>query len=131
MFGGRQGFIGLAFVPILISLYMKDEHLEQVSTWLNTEQWERILPLVQRNPRHGGNAGGDNRLFVEAVLYHIRNGTPWRDLPPEFGSWNSIYIRYKRWNERKIWCQIFQALSDDADFRAVYLNDSVLELHRK
>jgi len=110
---------------------MKDEHLEQVSTWLSTEQWQRILPLIQRNPRHGGNAGGDYRLFVEAVLCHIRTGMPWRDLPPEFGTWNSIYIRYKRWNERKIWHRIFQALGDDADFRAVYLNDSVLALHRK
>lgn len=105
--------------------------MEPVSTWLNAQQWERIVPLIQRNPRHGGSAGGDNRLFVEAVLCHIRTGTPWRDLSPEFGAWNSIYIRYKRWNEKKVWHRIFQILGDDAGFRATYLNDTVLELHRK
>jgi putative transposase len=110
---------------------MKDKHLEQASTWLSAQQWQRIVPLIQRNPRHGGNAGGDNRLFVEAVLCHIRTGTSWRSLPAEFGAWNSIYIRYKRWSEKKVWQRIFQALADDADFRAVYLNDTVLELHRK
>lgn len=110
---------------------MKGAHLEQPSTWLSTEQWQRILPLVQRNPRHGGNAGGDNRLFVEAVLCHIRTGTPWRELPPEFGAWNSIYIRYKRWNDKQIWHRIFQTLADDDGFRAAHLNDAVLDMHRK
>jgi len=110
---------------------MKDAHLEQVSTWLSTQQWQRIQPLIHRNPRHGGIAGGDHRMFVEAVLCHIRTGKPWRDLPPQFGAWNSIYIRYKRWNEKNIWHRIFQALADDADFRAAYLSDAVLDLHRK
>ena len=105
--------------------------MEQFSNWLSAQQWELIRPVLQRNPRNGGNAGGDHRLFVEAVLCHIRTGTPWRDLPPQFGAWNSIYIRYKRWNDKKIWQRIFQVLGHDADFRAAHLNDAVLALHRK
>ncbi|WP_295994092.1 transposase [Rugamonas sp.] len=99
--------------------------------WLSERQWERIVPVISRDPRHGGNSGADIRLFVEAVLYHIRTGTPWRDLPPAFGAWNSIYVRYMRWSDKQRWQRIFQALHDDADFRAAHLNDTVLEVHRR
>jgi transposase len=45
------------------------------------------------NPGVGVTAK-DNRLFVEAVLYRYRAGTPWRDLPERFGAWNKVHIRF-------------------------------------
>ncbi len=107
------------------------EHSENAAIFLSDEQWQRIQPLIHRHPRLGGSAGGDQRLFVEAVLCHLRTGTPWRDLPVRYGAWNSIYVRFKRWDNKKVWHRIFQALSGDGDFQQAHLNSEVVELHRK
>jgi len=48
---------------------------------LSDAQLARIAPLVPGKPGDPGRAGGDNRLFLEAVLYIARTGVPWRDLP--------------------------------------------------
>ena len=70
---------------------------------LRDVEWKRIegLPGKVGDP---GRSGTDNRLFVEAVLWIARTGSPWRDLPPEFGSWNSTYQRFARWS-RAVDCQ--------------------------
>ena len=49
-------------------------------------------------------SGKDNRLFLEAVLWIARTGSPWRDLPPHFGKWNTVFlctrqIKITHWNE--------------------------------
>jgi transposase len=44
-----------------------------------------------------GSSGRDNRLFVVAVLWLVRTGVPWRDLPEDFGPWNSVFRRFSRW----------------------------------
>ena len=52
-------------------------------------------------------------MFVEAVLWIARTGSPWRDLPAAFGKWNSIFVRFNRWSEGGVWQRIFAALADD------------------
>ena len=47
-----------------------------------------------------GRHGEDNRLFVDAVLWIARAGAPWRDLPPAFGNWNSVFQRFRRWPKK-------------------------------
>jgi transposase len=42
----------------------------------------------------------DNRLFVDAVLWLVPAGAPWRDLPEEFGKWSSVFIRFRRWAKK-------------------------------
>lgn len=52
----------------------------------------------------------DNRLFVEAVLWIIRAGTPWRDLDESrFGHWKVVYNRFNRWSKRGVWERVFQS----------------------
>ena len=52
---------------------------------LRDDQWERIARLVPGKVGDPGRSGADNRLFVEAVLWIVRVGAPWRDLPKDFG----------------------------------------------
>jgi transposase len=54
-------------------------------------------PLCLGKATDPGRTGGDNRLFLEAVLWIARTGSPWRDLPPTFGSWNTVFKRYRDW----------------------------------
>jgi transposase len=64
---------------------------------LKDEQWEQIAPLVPGKEGDPGRSGEDNRLFLEAVLWIARTGSPWRDLPEYFGEWFSVWKRFRRW----------------------------------
>ena len=58
---------------------------------LSDTAWERVAPLIIGRPDQKGSTGRDNRMFVEAVLWIVRTGSPWRDLPEVFGDWNSFF----------------------------------------
>ena len=62
-----------------------------------------------------GTTEKDNRLFVEAVLYHYRAGIPWRDIPERFGEFRVIHTRHTRWSKTGVWKEIFEILAKDAD----------------
>lgn len=97
---------------------------------LRDDQWERIEHRLPGKPGDRGRAAADNRLFVEAVLWMARSGAPWRDLPDEFGPWNSVYQRFARWQKRGVWERIFTELADDADFEEVFLDSTVIRVHQ-
>lgn len=99
-------------------------------TILRDDQWERIAPLLQGRPGDRGRRGVDNRRFVEAVLWVARTGCPWRDLPEEFGPWNSVYVRFARWSDKQVWQRVFAVLRQDADFEEVFLDSTVIRAHQ-
>ena len=74
---------------------------------LRDDQFERIAAWLPGNVGDPGRTAVDNRLFVEAVLWIARTGSPWRDLPPEFGPWNAVYQRFARWSRRGVWHRVF------------------------
>lgn len=80
---------------------------------LTDRVWDIIEPLLPGTFRSRGVTAKDNRLFFEAVLWKVRVGAPWRDLPPGFGEWNSIF---RRWTQAGVFDRIFEAVSGDADF---------------
>jgi len=77
------------------------------------------LHRTVRQSRRSGSRGRDNRLFIEAVLWIARTGSPWRDLPETFGKWFTVYTRFWRWAQKGVWERIFKALCDDPDFEYV------------
>src|ERR1700681_832888 len=83
---------------------------------LNDAAWERMAPLIIGRPDQKGSTGRDNRMFVEGVLWIVRTGSPWRDLPEAFGDWNSVFRRFSRWSQKGVWRRLFEAMSDDPDF---------------
>ena len=64
---------------------------------LSDKPWVRICPLVAGKATDPGRTGADNRLFVNAVLWVIRSGAPWHDLPERYGKHKSVYKRFTRW----------------------------------
>lgn len=76
---------------------------------LNDDQWEAMSGLIIGRPDQRGSTGRNNRMFVEAVLWIVRTGSPWRDLPEAFGEWNSVFRRFSRWSEKGVWRRIFEA----------------------
>jgi putative transposase len=63
---------------------------------MSDAQWERIAPELSGKVGDPGCSGRDNRLFIEAVLWIARTGSPWRDLPEAFRNWFTVYTRFWR-----------------------------------
>jgi transposase len=97
---------------------------------LNDAQWQRIAPLLPGKEGDPGRSGEDNRRFVEAVLWIVRAGTPWRDLPDAFGKWGSVWKRFRRWTLKGVFEQIFAALSEDPDFEYALIDGTIVKVHR-
>ena len=87
---------------------------------LRDDQYKRIASMLPAQPGDSGRKS-DNRLFLEAVLWIARSGAPWRDLPPEFGEWNTVYQRFGRWSKKGVWHKVFAELAKDADFEGAFI----------
>lgn len=97
---------------------------------LTDAQWARIVDLLPGKAGDKGATAKDNRLFVDAVLWMARTGSPWRDLPPELGHWNSTWRRFDRWSEKGVWERLFAALADDPDFEYVIIDATMVRAHQ-
>lgn len=97
---------------------------------LRDEQWKRIDSMLPGKLGDRGRSAEDNRLFVEAVLWIARTGSPWRDLPSEFGLWNSAYQRFARWSRSGVWHRVFAALAQDHRFKEVFIDSTIVRAHQ-
>ncbi len=97
---------------------------------LSDAHWERIAHLVAGKEGDPGRHGANNRLFVEAVLWLGRTGAPWRDLPVEFGAWNSVYRRFSRWTKRGVWPRIRENVIEDPDLESVIIDATIVRAHQ-
>src|SRR4051812_49554634 len=97
---------------------------------LRDEQWEQISGLIIGRPDQCGSTGRDNRMFVEGVLWIVRTGSPWRDLPEAFGEWNSVFRRFSRWSRKGVWRRMFEAMSDDPDFEYLIVDSTIVRAHQ-
>jgi transposase len=97
---------------------------------LSDEQYERIAPILPGKPGDPGRTASDNRLFLEAVLWIVRTGAPWRDLPEAFGCWNTVFRRFRRWAKNGIFARIFKSLSGDPDFEYAIVDGTIVRVHQ-
>jgi transposase len=97
---------------------------------LRDEQWERIKDLLPGKVTDSGVTAKDNRLFLEAVLWIARTGSPWRDLPPALGNWHATYTRFSRWGKKGVWQRVIEAISDDVDLEALFVDSTVVRAHQ-
>jgi putative transposase len=97
---------------------------------LTDAQWARIEKLVPGKEGDKGRHGEDNRLFVDAVLWIARTGSPWRDLPDAFGNWNSVFQRFRRWAKKGVWESLFKALVESPDFEYLIIDSSIVRAHQ-
>lgn len=97
---------------------------------LTDHQWCLIEPHCLGKPSDPGRSGTNNRMFVEGILWIARTGSPWRDLPPEFGKWNTAFRRYRDWAKADVFMRIFEALSGDPDLEYAMVDATIVKVHR-
>lgn len=77
---------------------------------LTDAQWERLRPLLPAQKPPTGRPATDHRLVVEGMLWVVRTGSSWRELPQRFGPWSTVASRYQRWCKAGIWAHILHVL---------------------
>jgi transposase len=99
---------------------------------LTNEEWSFFEPFVVSASPLGGRPARDHRRVLNAILWIARTGAPWRDLPAEFGNWNSVFRQFRRWTASGLWDVMLEALADgggDADLLQMIDSTSIRAHH--
>jgi transposase len=78
-------------------------------TWLSDAEWGRIEPLLPRGRK--GARRVDDRRVISGIVHMLKCGARWRDCPPEYGPYTTVYNRFNRWSRQGIWLGLFKALT--------------------
>jgi transposase len=95
--------------------------------------WAEIAPVLRTIKHYAGSPPRlSDRMFIEAVLYQARTGIPWRDLPDDFGHWDAVYNRFRRWEARDLWQQLWQHLQHNGSQLAhqVFIDATIMRAHQ-
>ena len=98
---------------------------------LSDSEWERIKDMLP--PERTGKPGrpsSDNRIALNGILWIARSGAPWRDMPERYGSWSTVYDRFKKWSDEGIIEAIFEALTVDADMQDISIDSTAVDAHQ-
>ena len=98
---------------------------------LTESQWQRIGELLPGKACDPGRTGADNRLFVNGVLWVLRSGARWHDLPERYGKWKTAHKRFTRWAKVGVWESVFAALTSDPDNEYLMLDSTLVRAHQQ
>jgi len=94
---------------------------------LSDEHWSKLRAIMRD---HGIYHKPNLRKTVEGMLYRMRVGCPWRDLPKEFGCWNTVFQKFNRWSSRGKLMSIFRSLVKDPDLEWEFIDGSIVKAHQ-
>ena len=98
---------------------------------LTDTQWRRIEALLSGKASDPGRSGEDNRLFVNGVLWVLRSGAHWHDLPERYGKWKTLHKRFTRWAKAGVWERVFDHLIDAPDNDYLMLDSTLVRAHQQ
>jgi transposase len=98
---------------------------------LTEAQWHRIAGLLPGKVGDPGRTAADNRLFVNGVLWVLRSGAHWHDLPERYGKWKSVHTRFARWAKSGAWERVFEALIKDRKNEYLMLDTTLVRAHQQ
>jgi|InofroStandDraft_1065614.scaffolds.fasta_scaffold32655_3 transposase len=100
---------------------------------ISEKQWNRIkLLFPPERKAQGGRPGKSNQEMLNAMLYWLNTGIPWRDLPERFGPWQSVYSRFRAWTKAGVWERLLSALveQDLVDETTLMLDSTIVKVHQ-
>lgn len=96
---------------------------------MSDAMWEILKPYTIGNKGTWGGNAKDTRQFLNGVFWILRTGAPWRDLPPEYGKWNTVQRRFCRWRDKGIWEKMLEEVIQEPDFEWLMIDASHIKVH--
>jgi transposase len=98
---------------------------------VSDEEWALIGPLLPSERGRGCRPAGDNRRYFECMMWMARSGAQWRLLPEDYGKWNSVFRRYRRWVETGVFDALLETLTEmvERDTSADMIDSTVVRAH--
>ncbi len=103
---------------------------------LTARQWGRLKPLLPPQKPHTGCPSKDHRTVFNGILWILRTGAPWRDLPSRYGAWQTVAGRFYSWRRIGLWSQLLSTLQQQADsegqvnWNIHFVDGSVIRAHQ-
>jgi transposase len=103
---------------------------------LTNTQWERLQPLLPPQKPKTGRPALDHRRILNGILWILRTGAPWRDLPERYGAWSTVASRVYRWRKAGLWQRLFEAVQQQADaegkinWAVHYVDGTIVRAHQ-
>jgi transposase len=98
---------------------------------LTEGQWGCIRDLLPGRPESVGRTAADNRIFVNGVLWVLRSGARWSDLPERYGKYKSVHKRFARWATSGVWDRVFRTLIKDAKNEYLMMDSTIVRAHQQ
>jgi transposase len=96
---------------------------------LTDDEWDAIRDLFPE-PAKTGRPPRDPRVIVDAILWVLRTGSPWRDLPERYGPYTSVYNRFNRWAKAGVWIRVFETLAQRSPQSLQLIDSSIVRAHQ-
>jgi len=97
-------------------------------TMLTDEKWSKLCSIMLETGRVYNKP--EHRNTFEGILYRMRVGCPWRDLPEYFGQWSAVFRRFNLWSKKGILFDLFKALSHSPDTEWEFIDGSIVKAHQ-
>ena len=97
---------------------------------LTANEWNRIKDYLP--PERSGQKGRprkDNRMMLNGIMWILRTGCQWRELPEIYWNWEGVYTRYRKWQKDGIIEKIFRELNSDADMEYICMDSTAVKVH--
>jgi transposase len=96
---------------------------------MSDRMWALLEPHLPGRKGVWGGVADDNRRFINAVLWILRTGAPWRDLPSDYGDWKNTHRRFCRWRDKGVWEELLETFIEDPDFEWLMIDASHVKVH--
>lgn len=97
---------------------------------IEDKQWEQVKPYLGNTPKKTGRPQADNRRLLNGVLWILRTGAPWRDLPEYYGPWQTVYKRFAQWQENGKLKEMFVYVRQNPDMQDLCIDGTYIKAHR-
>jgi transposase len=99
---------------------------------LTDRQFKRLEAFLPPQKPRTGRPAEDHRRIINGILWILRTGAPWRDLPEKYGPWPTVYSRFYRWRKAGIWDRIFAALQAQGaiDWEVHFVDSTIIRAHQ-
>jgi transposase len=97
---------------------------------ISDNNWERAKDLLPPENTGEGRPSKPNRAMFNGMLWQAKTGAPWRDLPEYYGSWQTVYSRFRKWSNMDAFKKLFRSMSSDADMQDISIDSTSSKAHQ-